>query len=74
MLLGYIHVLTHNRPTSFVTDAWPYTEPTEILQKNNNKSISIRLVLDEPTQVISIMLLHRKKKHRTGRKELQQGM
>ena len=52
MLVGYIPVLTHNRPTFLVTDAWPYTEPTEILQKNKNKSISIRLVSDEPTHAV----------------------
>ena len=77
MLVGYIAVLTHNRPTFLVTDAWPYTEPTEILQKNKNKSISIRLVSDEPTQssILGIMRgLHNKKKNTVlaGRKELQQ--
>ena len=68
MLVGYIPVLTHNRPTFLVTDAWPYTEPTEILQKNKNKSISIRLVSDEPTQS-SILLLHNKKQNNSNRKK-----
>ena len=40
MLTGYIH--THNRPRSCVTDAWPYTEPTAMLQWNKNKSVCIR--------------------------------
>ena len=75
MLVGYIPVLTHNRPTFLVTDAWPYTEPTEILQKNKNKSISIRFVSDEPTQASILCYmrgLHNKKNTvLAGRKELQ---
>lgn len=68
--MGYI--LTHNRPRSFVTDAWPYTEPTAMLQRNKNKSIGILLVSGEPTQADSITLLQTKN-HGTGRQELQQG-
>lgn len=34
--LQVITLRTHNRPRPFVTDAWPNTEPTAILERNNN--------------------------------------
>ena len=67
--MGYIH--THNRPRSWVTDAWPYTEPTEMLQRNGNKSVCTGQVSDEHTQAEGMLLQN--KNYRTGRKELEQG-